>query len=366
MLEDTKITVALITSAAAIVGCIANGIFARSNQRKMLEIQDENNDKKMRVQELIEKKLQEFKAKLDEKKSEKDARRDYEYEALRRLYKECSPILFQLSESAAAAFDRIKSLARSAANGKLEDPDNSWLSEKEYRYYLSSTEYRILAPLAYFTILRERITHLDMALDPEIQAFYVLARQGVRVLSEDFKMAENFSHKISYAPNIIEENPNDVVSQKKNRQQGIPRGIVESALEAMVERGSDDSYRIISFAKYDEIFRGEHEGKGGGFKRLRYFFSNFHPRERPVTWRILITEALIFRAIEKLSTLKADKQKIKNAEELFSSSDNDFELFNWHSKNESGIDDSEINAAISVAKEYLVKNLYSDLNRALE
>ena len=41
--------------------------------------------------------IEEFKSKLLEEHSERSARRDYEYEAKKRLYKEFEPILFQFS-----------------------------------------------------------------------------------------------------------------------------------------------------------------------------------------------------------------------------------------------------------------------------
>jgi Na+-translocating ferredoxin:NAD+ oxidoreductase RnfG subunit len=42
--------------------------------------------------------LEVLKKRLESKKSEEDARRDYNYEAIRRLYREFEPVLFQLVE----------------------------------------------------------------------------------------------------------------------------------------------------------------------------------------------------------------------------------------------------------------------------
>src|ERR1700688_1501373 len=55
---------------------------------------------------------------------ETDARREYEYEARKRLYEECEPLIFQTLESAEVARRRVRSIARKSCNGTLlDDPD---------------------------------------------------------------------------------------------------------------------------------------------------------------------------------------------------------------------------------------------------
>ena len=50
--------------------------------------------------------LELLRANLAQAKAEKDARIDYEYEARKRLYHECEPLLFQLTEVTASALAR--------------------------------------------------------------------------------------------------------------------------------------------------------------------------------------------------------------------------------------------------------------------
>jgi hypothetical protein len=56
--------------------------------------------------------LEKIKNDLEIKKDEQAARRDYEYEARKRLYQECEPILFQFVELSESALKRIYALAR--------------------------------------------------------------------------------------------------------------------------------------------------------------------------------------------------------------------------------------------------------------
>lgn len=64
-------------------------------------------------------KLAELTARLRDEESIRDARRDYEYEALKRLYAECEPLLFQFFELAEDAESRVRALARDCRMGNL-------------------------------------------------------------------------------------------------------------------------------------------------------------------------------------------------------------------------------------------------------
>ena len=60
-----------------------------------------------------------MKNKLEIEKDEESAIRDYRFEALKRLYRECEPILFQFAELSDSALLRILALAKNAQQGNL-------------------------------------------------------------------------------------------------------------------------------------------------------------------------------------------------------------------------------------------------------
>ena len=91
---------------------------------------------------LMQRKLEVIKAAPTEVQEERKARRDYEYEARKRLYGELQPLLFQLRELSEGAYRWVITLARTARKGQL-----SWLSKG---YFLTMTLYRFTAPLAFF------------------------------------------------------------------------------------------------------------------------------------------------------------------------------------------------------------------------
>jgi len=73
---DPKIIAALIAAAASLIVSIIGTLWGRKNQKD----------------------LETLKSELADERAESDARRDYEYDARKRLYEECEPLLFQLIE----------------------------------------------------------------------------------------------------------------------------------------------------------------------------------------------------------------------------------------------------------------------------
>src|SRR5829696_834793 len=115
--------------------------------------------------------LEKLKSRLDIEKAEQVARSDYEYEAKKRLYQECEPILFQFAELSESALRRIYALARNAKEGNL-GPDRYLLSTDPY--FIRSTIYRLMAPMAAFKLLQHRLTNIDLKLDQSINIQYIL------------------------------------------------------------------------------------------------------------------------------------------------------------------------------------------------
>jgi hypothetical protein len=103
--------------------------------------------------------LKELDAQLTRTTQAEQAQRDYEYEARKHLYRECKPLIFQFVEFAEDALYQIYSLARSAREGKLP----AWLQIDSY--YITSTMYRLLVPLAFYELIRRRLTIVDLTLD---------------------------------------------------------------------------------------------------------------------------------------------------------------------------------------------------------
>ena len=174
--------------------------------------------------------VERIRVQLAEGKAERDARRDYEYEARKRLYQECEPLLFQIYELGENALHRVYSLARTARNGNLA-PEETWLDRPGY--YMASTIYNLLAPAAVFKLIQRRLTFIDLTVEPHIKAQYYLAKAIYLSFTDSFDLAE--------AHPTIPYNP-DAPAWKELRKrepsqywrQHLPVGRLDVAVEGLI------------------------------------------------------------------------------------------------------------------------------------
>lgn len=287
---NASVLAALITAGASLVVSVIGLIAARGTHRRTLEQQAK--------QLSYQKQLKHLEDELAQKKSDRDARRDYEYEARKRLYQECSPLLFQLSEQVSSALGRIQGIAQSTAEGKLEPGADSWFTSERSRYYRLSTEYRLFAPVATCRLLRDRLTNLDLSLDPEIHRVYLLLRLDAHLLADDFEVAKAGGVRLAYDPHHGSAQERVNSEPRIYYQQGIPQGIFDNVVECLLVREGDGSRRVMSYLEYEQaVNSAETNGLAVAQKRVRYLFADFHPRERPVLWRLLLAKAGIYRGI---------------------------------------------------------------------
>jgi hypothetical protein len=310
---------------------------------------------------------------LNLEKAEQDARRDYEYEAKKRLYQECEPVLFQFAELSESALKRVYALARNAKEGNL-GPDRYWLSTDHY--FIRSTIYRLIAPMAAFKLLQHRLTNIDLKLDQAINIQYILAKILYYTFSSSTDLARS-DPAIPYDPDQIgSESKGLDESTKKERRikypekfwlQGLKVGTIDILAETLIqsEKGSDNNnIRIKSFGEFEQQFfkKGESavsqdDSNNNIFEVFFTIFSYFHPRTRPVLWRVLITQVYLYNAIKN----------IRNTEEEFNISNFDefmklFELekvkskCNWIQSHEV-VSDEEFNIPFKAAENYLKAQL---------
>jgi hypothetical protein len=109
-----------------------------------------------------------LKASLDEEHSESDARRAYEYEALRRLYSVYEPLRIRMLGCADNAVRQIIDMAGRHGRGQATE------SSPEYR--LKATIYYLLAPLVVARMIERRLTLVDFGISERIHTEFVLAQ----------------------------------------------------------------------------------------------------------------------------------------------------------------------------------------------
>jgi hypothetical protein len=240
--------------------------------------------------------LEKLRTELAEEQAEKKARRDYQYEARKRLYQQYEPLLFQLVECCESAKERIYSLARTARQGDLGP--TGWLSKWD-EYYLYSTIYFLLSPLVIFKLMQRSVTFVDLTVDPYINDQYLLAKQ----LAWSFTDAHDFAKlapKIEYAP---DSTPQQRELHPENYwRQGVPVGILDKAVEACIIHAPNEVSRCMSFGEFEEAYLNEKTYPK--FDYISTVFLDFHPKTRPVLWRMLITQVHIHEALLSTREIK--------------------------------------------------------------
>jgi hypothetical protein len=269
---DLKLLIAAIPGLASLLVALFTFITTRANQRD----------------------LERLRAELADQKSERDALRDYQYEARKRLYQECGPLLFQLAEHAEVAFNRILTLARTARQGNLEPGQGSWLDGDHY--FRVSTLYRLLAPAATVTLIRRRLTHVDLTLDTGIQWQYLLARRAFLAFADDFRLATCSSPPLPYDPLSSGAAAGRESMPEVYCRQGVPLGVIETAAESLLIHDGNES-RVMTYGEYELAFEKTGSPVNEAFGEIAYLIDGFHPRKRPVFWRLLVTQACLYRAL---------------------------------------------------------------------
>lgn len=244
---------------------------------------------------------------LARESAEEQSRRDYEYSARKRIYDECEPLILKLATSCDIAADRIVDLSDSRRWGQLRatrDINSFWMLSKSSE--VISFARALLEPLAVYTLLSEKITLVDLTFDKRVAEIYMLAHAAYNVHLDDYRIAA-----ISPALNYDPVTPGWREKRTKNPAtywwQGITRGRLDPAIELCIHRDADRLTTVNEFeGRYLELFESPDDSRSKSLGLFCNSLYNFHPEDRPVYWRMLMCQLLIYRRISLRSRLSAD------------------------------------------------------------
>jgi hypothetical protein len=328
---ETEVILAILTSVISLILAIISVVGERRNARE-LEI---------------------FRSELTEAQAERDARRDYEYEARKRLYQEFEPLLFQFMELSENALDRIVGLARTAHQGDL-DPGRSWLADDSY--YMRSTIYRLMAPLVIAKVMQTRLTLMDLRLDPNIRMQYALIKVLYNSLNEAFTLAEQ-APKLEYDPDSKVTNEQRRRAPSKYVRQGLFSMYLDMIVNNMTLQEGNNPPRCMNYGEFEQIYTDASSSAQPGIKQIRYLFQDFHPMLRPVLWRILIAQAHLYRALRNL----ADQSQPAFVLRDLSIPMEDRQVFDWRKPEHRVSDQEALVDPFAAAESYLRKRLAQKL-----
>lgn len=79
-------------------------------------------------------------------------------------------------------------------------------------------------------------------------------------------------------------------------------GRLDNALDALINQEEKTGDRFISFGEFEEKFDTiKEDDVNSSLGTARDIFSEFHPSTRPVLWRILVAQGLLYQCILELS-----------------------------------------------------------------
>jgi hypothetical protein len=275
---DLPVVTALIASFTSVLVATLSAAFAYRTQVSMLKAKAARDEE-----------LEKLRTSLAEAKSERDARRDYRYDAMRRLYEVAEPLFFQLAERAEELYSRITGLARTASNGDLEPP-RGWLSGDGY--YMRSMIHRLLSPVGVFHLLQDGLTLVDLSLDRGTRLQYAMSRHLAWALTDPFSFAR-LHPQIPYDPYGESE------GRISSEIQGLPSGIVETAGQSLIVHAENGTARIMRFGEFDDAYSNKDSAVHRACAPMSRLLFNFHPQTHPVLWRVLVTQASLCAAFTR-------------------------------------------------------------------
>jgi len=242
-------------------------------------------------------KLEDLRSTLTEARDEATASRDYRFDALKRLYTELDPLLFQLREQSESALFRIYGLAKTARNGKLtvEGTKKDNRLHRGSGSYLPSTLYRFMAPLATFRLCQERLTAVDLSLDDGFrQQQYLLAKLLYRSWSDGDEIAEIELLNVNSLPYDTDR---DDANLAVCSQQHLSVQKIERVIEwAMIAR--DGTPRCLTLGEFFTAYESKDDPRfHQAIEPLKGVFVSFNPGSRPVLWRLLVVHAYLYAGL---------------------------------------------------------------------
>lgn len=291
--------------------------------------------------------MAELTASLNEEQHERDAQRDYQYEARKRLYTDLQPLLFQLTELCGSAYRHTRGLARTARQGHLGPDTDSWLVSDDY--YLRSTVYRLMVPVAALQLIRRRLTSLDLSLDDAIGTQYRFARALSGTWNSGFDLA-------AVAP-ALEYRPHDNAAKEGVHQhpevfalQHLYAGQIDQIVSTMLVK-DDEGLRYRGYGEFEAAYDDD-ENVRKNVAPLLQLFAGFHPRTHPVLWRMLIVQAHLQQAI--VSTFAEPPGRIVDPIGILKAAQPDFD---WREPGAPETEDEALRVPFAAAEAYLAVSL---------
>lgn len=362
-IDIAAIAIAIITGAISLISLY----FTNKHNQNLADSEKRSQEAIQRASENHDTEMEQLKSVLGLRKDEKDAIRNYEYQARERLYLEFEPLSFQLVELSELAMRRIRALAREAKEGHLELKGNLYTKKSQH---MANAIYRLLVPLAAFRLMQRQLTFIDISLDHSVNLRYNLAKILYYSFTHDSRLAVKCPLTSNYSPMSGTEE-----QRRKYPAVYLKQGIYHQTLvdtmadELIYEKSSDKDkpWRIKTFHEFEESYRNLGQRI---FDPLESLLEGFHPKNKPVLWLILLLQLHIYQALinfhkdkakENNTDLRSDSPYTAISQKMFSIMDGHHEDIDWRQLSDKQTTDEEVwIEPLKAVKSYLQDN-WTDL-----
>lgn len=250
--------------------------------------------------------LEKLRSQLAGEEAARKARIDYEYDALRRLHDACGPAMFTLFDLAEEALQVIKGLTDPSVWVELAKPEPTPPTTERptlpaAKYEALSGIYGLYAPLAVIRGMGRKLSQLDLTLDPLTELQYFLAARLYNTFKDDATLAA-IEPALPYTPFAPGWRTKRELEPATYWWQGLTMGRLEGMLDLLtVPSGDSHQGRVVSFGEferlYNDMFADPDEARRKSVAAAANALHRFRPADRPVFWRVIITQARLYQAL---------------------------------------------------------------------
>lgn len=285
---DTTVIVALITAGLALIAAVFSALWTAHSSARLEAFKTDQAMKLALLQGNVSAAQAALSARYTDENAERAAQRDYRYEALKHLYTEVQPLLFQMRGPLRQASDHLLNLARASREGDLGRGPASWWLQGSY--YLNATMYRFTLPAAYHRLMGSHLALIDVSLDRKTALVYALLDEYVRAWRADFDLAD-----LIYGKGVYKAIDNPVAADGHDAQQGLFAGHRDEMIDLFLV-GKDNDLRARRFGEFETAMR-DHDN-AATIAPLKTILIGSAPAQRPVLWAILLILGSLAEVIE--------------------------------------------------------------------
>jgi hypothetical protein len=149
-------------------------------------------------------------------------------------------------------------------------------------------------------MIERRLTLVDLGLDARIHTEFVLAQAICRSLADEFGVAQ-LDPALPYSPYVDGWREKRQECPQRFRRQGLPLGRLNTALDVLLVSRPEGVETLTTFGEFEPLLAGlDGDDLRSGPGAARDLFLEFDPVTRPVLWRVLVIQVLLYWCLQRV------------------------------------------------------------------